>query len=48
MFDALFRCLRVAEPVGIIAVIIDAKYEKAKAFYACYEFEALPDHPLTL
>jgi GNAT superfamily N-acetyltransferase len=48
LFDALFRCLRVAEDVGIIAVIINAKHEKAKAFYARFEFEALPDHPLTL
>ncbi|MEP7011883.1 MAG: hypothetical protein ABJC13_16285 [Acidobacteriota bacterium] len=28
--------------------MIDAKHEKAKAFYSRYEFEALPDHPLTL
>ena len=48
LLDALSRCLRVAEDVGIIAVVIDAKHERAKAFYARYEFDALPDHPLTL
>lgn len=48
LLDALSRCLRVAEEVGIVAVLIDAKHERAKAFYARYEFDALPDHPLTL
>jgi GNAT superfamily N-acetyltransferase len=48
LLDALSRCLRVAEDVGIIGVVIDAKHERAKAFYARYEFDSLPDHPLTL
>jgi len=48
LFDALSRCLHVAEDVGIAVVIIDAKHEKAKAFYSHYEFDALPDQPLTL
>ena len=48
LLDALSRCLRVAEEVGIAAVLIDAKHERAKAFYARYEFDGLPDHPLTL
>jgi GNAT superfamily N-acetyltransferase len=48
LLDALSRCLRVAEDVGVIAVLIDAKHERAKAFYARYEFDSLPDHPLTL
>jgi GNAT superfamily N-acetyltransferase len=48
LLDALSRCLRVAEDVGIAAVLIDAKHERAKAFYARYEFDGLPDHPLTL
>jgi GNAT superfamily N-acetyltransferase len=48
LLDALSRCLRVAEEVGIIGVVIDAKHERAKAFYARYEFDALVDHPLTL
>ena len=48
LLDALARCLRVAEDVGIVAVLIDAKHERAKAFYTRYEFESLPGHPLTL
>ncbi len=48
LVDALFRCLRIADEVGIAAVVIDAKHEKAKAFYARYQFDALPDLPLTL
>jgi GNAT superfamily N-acetyltransferase len=48
LLDALSRCLRVAEDVGIAAVLIDAKHERAKSFYSHYEFDALPDQPLTL
>lgn len=48
MMDALRRSLRVATEVGIVAVLIDAKHERARRFYAQYEFEALPDQPLTL
>lgn len=48
LVDAMSRCLRVAEDVGIATVIVDAKHEHAKAFYSRYEFDALPDQPLTL
>ena len=48
LYDALSRCLHVAENLGIAALVIDAKDEKAKAFYSRYEFVALPDQPLTL
>ncbi len=48
LMDALRRSLRAAAEVGIVAVLIDAKHERAKRFYARYEFEALPDQPLTL
>jgi GNAT superfamily N-acetyltransferase len=48
LFDALSRCLRVAEDVGIAMVTLDAKHEKAKAFYSYYEFDALPDQPFSL
>ncbi|QTR52839.1 GNAT family N-acetyltransferase [Thiothrix unzii] len=48
LVDALLRCLRIAEETGIFAVVLDAKHDKAKAFYARYEFEALPDQPLVL
>lgn len=48
LIDALLRCLKIANNAGIFAIIIDAKHEHAKAFYARYEFESLPDQPLTL
>ncbi len=48
MLDALNRVLRASRDIGIVAMLIDAKDEKAKRFYARYEFESLPDQPLTL
>ena len=48
MMDALRRSLRAAAEVGIVAVLVDAKHERARRFYARYEFESLPDQPLTL
>jgi len=48
LIDALYRCLRVGEQVGILAVLVDAKHKHAKAFYSRYEFESLPDRPLQL
>lgn len=48
LMDALSRVLRAARDIGIVAMLIDAKDEKAKRFYAHYEFESLPDQPLTL
>lgn len=46
--DALQRCLQVAQSIGMIGVMVDAKDEKARAWYERYEFERLPDAPLTL
>ena len=48
MMDALNRVLRASGDIGIVAMLIDAKDEKAQRFYARYEFESLPDQPLTL
>lgn len=48
LLDALHRVLRASGDIGIVAVLLDAKHEKAKRFYARYEFESLPDQPLTL
>lgn len=48
LLDALNRVLRASRDIGIVAVLLDAKHEKAKRFYARYEFESLPDQPLTL
>lgn len=49
LLDALARCVQAADVVGIAAVFIDAKHERAKAFYRRYaDFKELADHPLTL
>lgn len=42
------RCLRVAAEVGGVALIIDAKNERAAAWYASYGAVPLEDSPLTL
>lgn len=46
--DALQRCLRLSLEIGMIGVIVDAKDEHARGWYERYEFERLPDAPLTL
>jgi len=46
--DALQRCLRLSAEIGMIGVIVDAKDVHARAWYERYEFERLPDSPLTL
>ncbi len=46
--DALCRCSRLAQEIGTVGVMVDAKNERAKAYYQRFEFESLPDHPLTL
>lgn len=48
LLDALNRVLRASGDIGIVAVLLDAKHENAKRFYARYEFEGLPDQPFTL
>jgi ribosomal protein S18 acetylase RimI-like enzyme len=46
--DALQRCLRLSAEIGMIGVIVDAKDDRARGWYERYEFERLPDSPLTL
>jgi GNAT superfamily N-acetyltransferase len=48
LLDALARCLRIADDLGIAVIVIDAKHERARAFYLRYGFKTLPDQPLTL
>ncbi len=48
LIDALQRCGRLAEEIGMIGVIVDAKHERARDWYMRYEFERFPDAPLTL
>jgi GNAT superfamily N-acetyltransferase len=47
--DALLRVARVASTdLGILGVVVDAKNDKARAFYERYGFVPLTDRPLTL
>lgn len=46
--DALQRCLRLSAEIGMIGMIVDAKDERARGWYERFEFERLPDSPLTL
>ncbi len=46
--DALHRSLQVSRQVGFVAVLVDVKNEAARNFYLHYEFEKLPDQPMTL
>lgn len=46
--DALQRCLQISTSIGMLGVIVDAKDEQARSWYERYEFERLPDAPLTL
>lgn len=48
LMDALQRSIQASDHVGLVAVLIDAKHERARNFYRRYEFESLPDQPLTL
>ena len=48
LMDALQRCARLADNIGMIGVIVDAKHERARQWYERYEFERFPDVPLTL
>lgn len=46
--DALDRCLRLSNEIGMIGVVVDAKDERARGWYERYEFERFPNAPLTL
>ncbi|MHB1134610.1 MAG: GNAT family N-acetyltransferase [Chloroflexota bacterium] len=43
--NALRRCRALSEQVGAMAVVVDAKDEKAHAFYKHHGFLPLADHP---
>ena len=46
--DALQRCLEISTAIGMLGVVVDAKDETARSWYERYEFERLPDSPLSL
>jgi GNAT superfamily N-acetyltransferase len=45
---AVDRCLKARAHVGAYALLVDAKNEKAKAFYQHYGFKACVDSPMAL
>lgn len=45
---ALHQCHKLAQEIGMVAVVVDAKHDRAARFYRQYGFESLPDQPLLL
>lgn len=45
---AVDRCLQARQQVAAFALLVDAKNEKAQAFYAHYGFTPCQDSPMTL
>lgn len=46
--DAILRVLGAAECIGVRALLVHAKDDRAKEFYLRYDFEPLPGYPLHL
>ena len=46
--DAILRVLSAAEGIGVRALLVHAKDDKAKGFYLHYDFVPLPGYPLHL
>jgi GNAT superfamily N-acetyltransferase len=46
--DAVLRTLQAADSIGVRAMLIHAKHEKARAWYEQYGFEPSPTDPLHL
>jgi len=45
LVDAMQRTLRASAEVGIAAMLVDAKDDRAAAFYAYFGFQAFPETP---
>lgn len=48
LHDAFSNVLKIADNLGICAIVVDAKNDNAKTFYENYGFTALQDSELTL
>jgi GNAT superfamily N-acetyltransferase len=46
--DAMLRVLQAADAIGVRALLVHAKHERARAFYEQYGFEPSPSDPLHL
>ena len=48
LLDAIRRVVRASETIAVYAIVVDAKNERAKAFYERYGFIAFSTAPLRL
>lgn len=48
LMDALYRSLNSSHEIASMAVVVDAKDEKARSFYERYDFIQFPNSPLRL
>lgn len=48
LMDALHRAVEASKSVGVFAVVVDAKDDKAKSFYKKYGFIEFLDKPMVL
>jgi GNAT superfamily N-acetyltransferase len=48
LMDALYRSLNLSHEIASMAVVVDAKDEKARSFYERYDFIRFPNSPLRL
>lgn len=48
MHDAVLRCYRVAESIGVLTIMVHALTEKAKGFYLHHSFKASQTQERTL
>ena len=48
LMNALARCARIADEIGTVGIIVDAKHEPAQRFYQKYGFTPYTTKPLTL
>ncbi|MGL5064808.1 MAG: GNAT family N-acetyltransferase [Microcoleus sp.] len=48
LMESFRSCVRLSSEVGIFALIVDSKNQKAKDFYLKYGFIPLDDNPLSL
>lgn len=48
LLEALRRCHSGSRQIGAIAVVVDAKDDRARAFYEAFEFQRFADHEYRL
>jgi GNAT superfamily N-acetyltransferase len=46
--DAILRCARVADEIGVRVILVHALHDRARGFYEHFDFEPSPTDPLHL